>query len=61
MPGLFDHYQSFSPRPAAFYGLPVTRHPSATMATVHGGGLIASGPTGGDRAPDARGRRPGST
>jgi D-serine deaminase-like pyridoxal phosphate-dependent protein len=51
VPGLFDHYQSFSPRPAAFYGLPVTRHPSPTMATVHGGGLIASGPTGGDRAP----------
>jgi D-serine deaminase-like pyridoxal phosphate-dependent protein len=51
VPGLFDHYQSFAPRPAAFYGLPVTRHPSPTMATVHGGGLIASGPTGGDRAP----------
>jgi D-serine deaminase-like pyridoxal phosphate-dependent protein len=51
VPGLFDHYQSFAPRPAAFYGLPVTRHPSPTMATVHGGGLIASGPTGSDRAP----------
>ena len=22
VPGLFDHYQSFTPRPAAFYGLP---------------------------------------
>ncbi len=51
VPGLFDHYQSFAPRPAAFYGLPVTRRPSPTMATVHGGGLIASGPTGSDRAP----------
>jgi D-serine deaminase-like pyridoxal phosphate-dependent protein len=51
VPGLFDHYQSFRPRPAAFFGLPVTRRPSATMATVHGGGLIASGPVGGDRAP----------
>ena len=51
VPGLFDHYQSFAPHPAAFYGLPVTRHPSPTMATVHGGGLIASGPTGSDRAP----------
>jgi D-serine deaminase-like pyridoxal phosphate-dependent protein len=51
VPGLFDHYQSFSPRPAAFYGLPVTRHPTPTMATVHGGGLVASGPTGADRAP----------
>jgi D-serine deaminase-like pyridoxal phosphate-dependent protein len=51
VPGLFDHYQSFRPRPAAFYGLPVTRRPSATMATVHGGGLVASGPVGADRAP----------
>jgi D-serine deaminase-like pyridoxal phosphate-dependent protein len=51
VPGLFDHYQSFRPRPAAFFGLPVTRRPSATMATVHGGGLVASGPVGADRAP----------
>jgi D-serine deaminase-like pyridoxal phosphate-dependent protein len=51
VPGLFDHYQSFRPRPAAFFGLPVTRRPSPTMATVHGGGLIASGPVGDDRAP----------
>lgn len=51
VPGLFDHYQSFSPRPAAFFGLRVSRKPSPTMATVHGGGLIASGPVGGDRPP----------
>jgi D-serine deaminase-like pyridoxal phosphate-dependent protein len=51
VPGLFDHYQSFEPRAAAFYGLPVTRKPSDTMATVHGGGFIASGTTGSDRAP----------
>jgi D-serine deaminase-like pyridoxal phosphate-dependent protein len=51
VPGLFDHYQSFTPRPAAFYGLPVTRRPSRTMATVHGGGFIASGAVGTDRAP----------
>jgi D-serine deaminase-like pyridoxal phosphate-dependent protein len=51
VPGLFDHYQSFRPRPAAFFGLPVTRRPSPTMATVHGGGLVASGPVGDDRAP----------
>jgi D-serine deaminase-like pyridoxal phosphate-dependent protein len=51
VPGLFDHYQSFRPRPAAFFGLPVTRRPSPAMATVHGGGLIASGPAGSDRAP----------
>jgi len=51
VPGLFDHYQSFAPRPAAFFGLRVSRKPSPTLATVHGGGLIASGPVGGDRAP----------
>lgn len=50
-PTLFDHYRAFAPRPAAFFGLPVTRRPAADVATVHGGGLIASGPTGADRAP----------
>jgi D-serine deaminase-like pyridoxal phosphate-dependent protein len=51
VPGLFDHYQSFTPRPAAFFGLPVTRKPSDAIATVHGGGFIASGAVGADRAP----------
>jgi D-serine deaminase-like pyridoxal phosphate-dependent protein len=50
-PTLFDHYQSFRPRPAAFFALPVTRRPSAQVATVHGGGLVASGPIGKDRLP----------
>ena len=50
-PTLFDHYRAFTPTPAAFFGLPVTRRPAAGVATVHGGGLIASGPTGPDRAP----------
>ncbi len=48
---LFDHYKAFDPRPAAFFGLPVTRRPSVDVATVHGGGLIASGPSGSDRLP----------
>ncbi|GAW49525.1 MULTISPECIES: amino acid deaminase/aldolase [unclassified Nocardioides] len=51
VPTLFDHYRSFAPRPASFYGLPVTRKPSPEMATVHGGGLVASGPVGADRLP----------
>jgi len=50
-PGLFDHYQSFSPRPAAFFGLRVSRKPAPALAAVHGGGLIASGPVGADRLP----------
>ena len=51
VPGLFDHYQSFEPRPAAFFGLPVVRRPADGVVTVAGGGFIASGPTGKDRAP----------
>lgn len=51
VPGLFDHYQSFDPRPAAYFAVPVVRRPSPTMVTVAGGGFIASGPTGADRAP----------
>ena len=51
VPGLFDHYRAFEPRPAAFFGLRVTRKPAPTLATVHGGGLVASGPPGPDRAP----------
>ncbi|MEZ0579938.1 amino acid deaminase/aldolase [Nocardioides sp. MH1] len=50
-PTLFDHYQSFDPRPAAFFGLQVTRRPSPDVATVHGGGLVASGAAGADRLP----------
>ena len=51
MPGLFDHYRSFDPLPAAFFGVRVSRRPSPTVATVAGGGLIASGPAGRDRSP----------
>jgi D-serine deaminase-like pyridoxal phosphate-dependent protein len=51
VPGLFDHFRAFTPRPAAFFGLPVTRIPGPGVVTVHGGGLIASGPTGADRSP----------
>jgi D-serine deaminase-like pyridoxal phosphate-dependent protein len=51
VPGIFDHYASFEPRPAAFFGLRVTRKPTPAMATVHGGGLIASGATDEDRSP----------
>ena len=51
VPGIFDHYASFEPHPAAYFGLRVTRKPTPAMATVHGGGLIASGATGEDRSP----------
>jgi len=51
VPGLFDHYLSFEPRPAAFFGVPVVRRPTEGLVTVAGGGFIASGPSGKDRAP----------
>ncbi|MCW2763049.1 MAG: D-threonine aldolase [Marmoricola sp.] len=51
VPGLFDHYESFEPHPAAFFGLQVVRRPGGGIATVAGGGFIASGPSGKDRAP----------
>jgi D-serine deaminase-like pyridoxal phosphate-dependent protein len=51
VPALFDHYQSFRPRPASYFAVPVVRRPSPGIATVAGGGLIASGPTGKDRSP----------
>jgi D-serine deaminase-like pyridoxal phosphate-dependent protein len=51
VPALFDHYQSFVPRPAAFFALPVVRRPGPGVVTVHGGGLVASGPAGDDRLP----------
>lgn len=51
VPALFDHYASFEPRPACFFGVPVVRRPSPTLATVAGGGFIASGPAGKDRWP----------
>jgi D-serine deaminase-like pyridoxal phosphate-dependent protein len=51
VPGLFDHYESFEPRPAAFFGLPVVRRPGGGLATVAGGGFVASGASGKDRLP----------
>ena len=50
-PTLFDAYSSFTPRPAAFFALPVVRRPARRVATVLGGGYPASGPAGRDRLP----------
>ena len=51
VPALLDHFHSFEPRPAEFFGLPVVRRPSDQVATVSGGGLVASGAAGPDRLP----------
>ena len=50
-PHLFDHYTHFSPAPAASFALSVVRKPTPRIATLLGGGWIASGPTGADRQP----------
>jgi len=50
-PTLFDAYRAFTPRPAALFALPVVRRPSAEVATVLGGGYLASGAAGADRLP----------
>jgi D-serine deaminase-like pyridoxal phosphate-dependent protein len=51
VPRLFDHYRAFEPRPAAYFGVPVTRRPGPGLVTVHGAGQIASGAAGRDRLP----------
>ena len=50
-PLLFDGYEHFQPAPAASFVLSVVRRPTADIATVLGGGWIASGPPGQDRLP----------
>lgn len=51
-PGLFSRYRGFSPRPALHYVLDVVRRPAPGVATVLGGGWIASGVPGSDRLPE---------
>ena len=51
VPGLFDAYRAFRPRPAAFFGLDVVRVPAPGWATAFGGGYVASGPAARSRLP----------
>ena len=53
-PHLFDRYRSAYLRalePAAFFALEITRRPGARHATCAGGGYVASGTPGWDKAP----------
>lgn len=50
-PHLFDGYWQFTPAPAAAFALSVVRRPTPQIATLLGGGWIASGPPGPDRLP----------
>lgn len=51
MPTLFDGYDAFDARPAAFYALSVTRRPAKDVVTLHSGGYTASGPAQKNRQP----------
>ena len=48
---LFDGYRSFQPAPASAFAFDVVRRPAPDIATVLGGGWIASGPALASRQP----------
>ena len=52
-PTLFDAYRRWQPTPAAYFALSVVRRPAPRIATVLGGGWIASGPAHSSRLPSA--------
>lgn len=51
VPGLFDHYRTFTPRPSLFFALPAVRTPARGLTTFLYGGYVASGVPGWDRLP----------
>jgi len=51
MPTLFDRYDAFHARPAAYYALSVVRRPADDVVTLFSGGYTASGPPKASRAP----------
>ena len=50
-PTLFDAYRRWQPTPSAYFALSVVRRPAPNIATVLGGGWIASGPAEASRLP----------
>ncbi len=50
-PGLFDNYTQFHHAPAAAYAIEVVRRPRKDIYTCSGGGYVASGAVGKDKAP----------
>lgn len=51
VPTLFDKYRAFRPHPSLYFALSAVRRPAPGIATLFGGGYIASGPAGADRLP----------
>jgi len=50
-PHLFDYHEGLNYEPAAGYAVEVTRTPADGIYTCRGGGYVASGPPGVDKAP----------
>jgi len=50
-PTLFDNYRAWRPEPSAYFALSVVRKPNPQMATVLGGGWVASGEANPNRLP----------
>lgn len=50
-PALFDNYRALELEPAAIFCLAVVRRPVGGVATLFGGGYLASGVAGADRLP----------
>jgi D-serine deaminase-like pyridoxal phosphate-dependent protein len=50
-PVQFDWYRGFKHLPAAGFAIEITRQPTENIYTCHGGGYIASGPTGPEKQP----------
>ena len=50
-PALFRYFHEVNFKPAAFFGLQVTRIPSNGIITCQGGGYVASGEVNNNRLP----------
>ena len=50
-PALFHHFAQVRYQPSAFFALQVVRKPAPGMIACAGGGYVASGPTGAEKAP----------
>ena len=50
-PALFHHFAQVSYRPSAYFALQIVRRPAGNMIACAGGGYVASGPTGVEKAP----------
>jgi D-serine deaminase-like pyridoxal phosphate-dependent protein len=50
-PGLFKYFSEVKFKPAAFFGLQITRVPSKGIITCQGGGYVASGEAGVNKLP----------